>query len=246
MQQAKFLFIITPPYSGSTALAILLNGSPNSMILNPRGEGQWLIQSFCDDDRWNPAKEVDWELVKRTWLERYRIINLHVSRVRVVIEKSPPNMVRINQLIKTFTNSSVFAFNRDPYANCSSILHREFNPEQFTTGQREITLERLAGQWLVRSRLIRDTIDKMNLLHFTYEEFCGSPETYIKKVLSLCPELEVVDCNRDIKVKDYPVQSIVNQNIRQVALLNSADKDCISKVLSQDAGLVEYFGYSII
>jgi len=102
MQQAKFLFIITPPYSGSTALAILLNGSPNSMILNPRGEGQWLIQSFCDDDRWNPAKEVDWELVKRTWLERYRIINLHVSRVRVVIEKSPPNMVRINQLIKTF------------------------------------------------------------------------------------------------------------------------------------------------
>ena len=57
--QPHFFFLITPPYSGSTAIAKLLNTSRKTMTLNSKGEGQWLVPGLCEKDRWNPDKEVD-------------------------------------------------------------------------------------------------------------------------------------------------------------------------------------------
>ena len=84
----KFIFIVTPPYSGSTVLAKILNTSPTSMMLHPRGEGQWLIPSMCTHDRWNPIKRIDWPLVKKTWYSRYNAINDLVGNIRIIIVKT--------------------------------------------------------------------------------------------------------------------------------------------------------------
>ena len=53
-EEPFFLFIITPPRSGSTALAQILNSAQETTFLNKRGEGQWLIPGLCEADRWNP------------------------------------------------------------------------------------------------------------------------------------------------------------------------------------------------
>ena len=105
MKQPKYLFIVTNPFSGSTALAMILNNSPRSMVLTEKAEGQWLIASLCDDDRWNPDKAVDWDLVARTWYQRYQAVNQLVGTIDVIIEKSPPNMVRLEKLLDIFPNS---------------------------------------------------------------------------------------------------------------------------------------------
>ena len=47
------LFILAPPYTGSTAIATLLNSSTRTMLLHEQGEGQWLIPGLCAEDRWN-------------------------------------------------------------------------------------------------------------------------------------------------------------------------------------------------
>ncbi len=49
--QPHFLFIITPPYSGSTAISGVLNSSHRTMILQKSGEGQWLVPGLCEKDR---------------------------------------------------------------------------------------------------------------------------------------------------------------------------------------------------
>jgi Sulfotransferase family len=242
----RFLFIFSPPYSGTTALAKILNGSSKSMLLNPRGEGQWSVPSLCGKDRWDPAKQVDWELVKRTWLEIYRSTNKLVETIEVIIEKSPPNLVRIRQLLEVFPNSSCTSFIRNPYAVCSSILHRKHSSKPLEGQDRIAAITQTIRNWMFRAGILRETISETRMLHFTYETLCEKPQECIDRVIGVCPELGWVDAARPIKVKDYPRQGIINQNPRQIGLLTEADLRLITKTLREAPGLMEYFGYELL
>jgi len=246
MKQPEFLFIITNPFSGSTALAMILNSSPYSMVLTEKAEGQWLVTSLCDDDRWNPDKAVDWDLVARTWYQRYQAVNQLVGTIDVIIEKSPPNMVRLDKLLTVFPNSQCLSFIRNPYASCSSHLFRRYSLESLDVNDREKRVAELASAWLVRSGYIRRAIDDMHLLNFTYEDFCAKTEECIVRILALCPELGTVDYSAEIRVKDYPAQGISNHNSRQIGHLIDSDIDCITKVLGTNPDLLEYFGYTLL
>ena len=83
----------------------------------------------CEADRWDREKVVTWESVRSVWLERAELIKSLVQDVDLIIEKSPPNLVRIDQLIAHFPNHSLVAFNRNPYAICSSIFYRNHDPK---------------------------------------------------------------------------------------------------------------------
>ena len=76
--EPHFLFIITPPYSGSTALSALLNTSHRVMFLHPKAEGQWLIPALCVD-RWNSDKKVEFSSIKAVWLSKYQSVKNIIS-----------------------------------------------------------------------------------------------------------------------------------------------------------------------
>ena len=59
--EPHFLFIITPPYSGSTALAKFLNTSSKISIFGNKAEGQWLIPGMCQKNRWENNKYIDYD-----------------------------------------------------------------------------------------------------------------------------------------------------------------------------------------
>jgi len=86
----KFFFILTPPNSGSTVLAKILNTSPNSMILHSKAEGQWLLPSMFLKGRWNLDKQINWKKVKKVWIRKFIKTNAHVESLNLIIEKSPP------------------------------------------------------------------------------------------------------------------------------------------------------------
>jgi len=66
--EPHFLFIITPPYSGSTALAKFLNTSKQISLFGLKGEGQWLIPGLCEKNRWEKDKYINYSSVKAVWL----------------------------------------------------------------------------------------------------------------------------------------------------------------------------------
>lgn len=245
-EEPHFLFIITLPYSGSTALAQVLNSCHGASFLQPRAEGQWLVPGMCDVDRWNPDKVMNWDSIRAVWLQRVQLIAELVQDVDFIIEKSPPNLVRMDQLLKVFPKHVLMAFNRNPFANCASILYRDYDPLNYSLEKRESLVRQLAKQWLFRSRWIRKWIDEWNVVNFTYEDFCQNPEHCIRKMVPLLPALEGVDVHKSIKVKDYPVQKISNQNLRQIKNLTDNEIEIISSVLRSDSGLVEYFGYDVV
>lgn len=244
--QPHFLFIITPPYSGSTALSELLNTSHRTMILQPKGEGQWLVPGLCEKDRWNSEKEVDYLSVKATWLSVYQQVKRLTQNVDVVIEKSPPNMMRIEQLSSQFRDYSFIANNRDPYANCASILYRNHDADNLSSDKRKEVLIGLAEKWITRSVKIQKLISSLDIPLLTYEEFCRNPSSVINILNTPDGVSESINPNVSVKVKDYKIQPITNQNERQLAKLTSDEIECISQFLTASIPLLEYFGYQCL
>jgi hypothetical protein len=242
--QPQFLWIATPPYSGSTALVRILNTSPYAMLLQRNGEGQWLVPSLCEGDRWDLEKPIDWDAVKQTWGKTIEQVNQLVGTIQVVLEKSPPNLVRLEALMQQFPNSVSFGFVRDPYANCASTLYRHHQPDQLAGNDRRRTLTALANQWIFRAEQLRDRITTLSLLHFTYEQFCADPGRYIAQVQGICPALRDVDVTATVDIKDYQPQPIIDQNPRQIARLLPQDLEIIAEVLVARTDLLNFFGYS--
>ncbi len=244
--QPHFLFIITPPYSGSTALAKVLDTSPRTMTLRKNGEGSKLVPGLSQKDRWNPDKKVDYASVKAVWLNRFQEVKRLYPHIDVVIEKSPPNMMRIEKLSSQFSEYSFIANNRDPYANCSSILYRNWYAKYFNSKKRKRLLEEYAKDWMMRSYKIRELVIEKNIPLITYEHFCHDPSA-ILGVLRL-PEgvAETMDLKAKVKVKDYEPQPITNQNDRQIKNLTDDEIECIGSILKSDNDLMKFFDYQVM
>ena len=242
----KFVFVFTPPFSGSTALAKILNTSPKSMLLNSRGEGQWMIPGMRKPNPWNPEKKINWKRVKVRWMERVLSVESLVGQISIVIEKSPPNLVRYKNLLDNFPNHELIVYNRNPYANCSSTFHRLHVEKNLTSKERQLILQKLAEDWLYRSRICKRIIDSEDVLFFTYERLCSNPEKVVKSIISRIPDLVKIDHTLEIQVKDYPSQRLRNFNTEQINKLSKKEKDMISEVLNKEGDLINFFGYTLV
>lgn len=244
--EPHFLFILTPPYSGSTALAQLLNTSHRTMLLERRGEGCRLIPGLCEKDRWEPTKPVNYDSVRSVWLHQFQYVQSLVRTADVVIEKSPPNVVRIENIAALFQRSSLLANNRNPYANCVSILYRTRDVDTLSPRDRHDALTKIANKWLTISRRLRDLIARYDIPLLTYETFCASPAAALRAARLPESVLDTVDTSALLSVKDYAPQPLSNQNARQIARLTPPDVEVISRVLQQDEPLLHYFGYELL
>lgn len=244
-EEPHFLFIITPPFSGSTALAKILNTSHRTVLLENRGEGQWLVPGLCQEDRWNPDKQVDYASVRAVWMSRFQMLKQFTPGADVVVEKSPPNMVRIEQLANIFPNHSFIANNRNPYASCSSRLYRNFKGAQLDPAQRLVVLERLLADWLTRSAVIQALVVRRGIPLLTYEEFCQHPPRLLDILRLPVGVTDTINPAACVQVKDYQPQPIINQNERQMARLTDAETAHMAQQLAPHQRLLAFFGYQM-
>lgn len=240
-----FIFMITPPYSGSTAMAKIIDTSQKITTLHSSGEGEWLVPGMCQKDRWDPHKFIDYDSVKAVWLKKFQIKKRKNPDLVAVFDKTPASMMRLESLISNFTHYSLLANNRNPYANCASILYRKFSPDSLDAQQRKDLVRRLAKDWVERSKQIKALINKFEIPLVTYEAFCEKPLS-LKEALNIPVEiLNTINFDADVKVKDYSPQPIQNQNKKQINKLTSDDITVITNVLMGEQSLLDYFGYEL-
>ena len=166
-----------------------------------------------------------WEYVRAVWLNKVAEVQRPVGHISIVIEKSPPNMVRMDQLPRQFPNHAVMGFNRSPHAICSSSLYREHAAENMVEGWRIEILRKLARRWVHRSHYVRRRIEEHESLFFTYEQLCENPAAQMAKLTERLPVLSTIDWDRPIRVKGYEPQGLVNQNERQIGNLSPAERE---------------------
>jgi Sulfotransferase family len=238
------IFLLNPFFSGSTAMAALLLQSPIAWAAWPNGEGQWVpeVKEEMRREPWNPDAALDWARIREVWLR------LKPPDRSILVEKSPPNMVRARSLLEAFPDSVFVISNRDPYAWLGSILHR--NPLDLDLDdpqERTQAIRRYVTAWVNRSRI---QIDNVKLLRgrsviTTYELFCASHEVFLHNLYNYCGDLKV-DPRAPLQVKDYPPQPLINMNPRQTALLTSADIALANEILALDQELLSFYGYQLL
>lgn len=235
------ILIFTPPNSGSTAISEYLLTSSRVASFAPRSEMQWLIPGLCGDDRWWPEKAINYKSVVGTLNSAAKSVVSKNKNFNLFVEKSPPNMVRSEGLLKLFPKKRILINNRDPYANIASQLKR-YPRAHFADMERVEIVKYLAKIWLYRSEFLIKIAEKYNTPTISYEAFCENPG----KLLSLIdlPELDVA-AEAQVKVKDYSLQKIRNMNTQQIEKLSDSEVELISSTLSKRKELLDEFAYRI-
>lgn len=235
--QNTFVFILCPPYTGSTLLVRILESSSNISLNNHKGtcEGQKLDElkdMYSQGGRWNPTTPLDWNHIKSVWMSKWDL-----SR-KYLLEKSPPNLIRAKTILKHFEKAHFILLIRDPFAICESLKTRNgFEIEQAA----RTTIKFFKYQY-------ENAINYPESLTITYENLVDNTRNVIKEIqdnLRLIGDLEIkpeYEIHNSVS-QDY--KGIKNTNASKIARLSQAEQALIRNEFNQSAEYFNFFGYDI-
>ncbi|MBT4217903.1 MAG: hypothetical protein HOE25_04950, partial [Flavobacteriales bacterium] len=233
----QFLFILSPPYAGSTMLNQLISSSDNVSCNNNLGtrEGQLLpaVKKFMfQKNRWNENVQYPWEEVRKTWLRYWDYSK------PVFLDKSIPNIMRVDEIEKVFSPIKYMCMVRNPYAQVEGLMRRN---KQDAKSAAEFAIKCLYYQSKNRKR--------ENILFFTYEQLCDNGQEISQKMIEFIPELSDLDMNIDLTSHNFKKKGkmkMANLNDEKIAKISETDFEIINSIFEKDKDLLKEFGYKII
>lgn len=119
----RFLFVLCPPYAGSTLMHEILCSSRNVSATNVFGvrEGHGLpeIRRLVGHEHdWDAGFDYPWPAIKAHWLQYWD------TSKPVLMDKSPPNLLRAVALQQCFDPADFIVMTRDPYAHAEAMMRR--------------------------------------------------------------------------------------------------------------------------
>ena len=234
----KYVFILSPPYSGSTLLNQIISTSNNVSCNNNIGtrEGQTLPEVsdiLFKNKRWDKKKDIPWKIIKKTWRKYWDLSK------PILLDKSTTNIMRANKIREIFKPASFICLVRNPYAQCEGIIRRS---KKSAESAAKFTIKCLKYQK-------RNIENEKNLLFFTYEELCNKKEKIINDIHNFIPEINDIDINKKFKAHNFKSEKymhITNLNQEKINLLKARDLKIINKYFKQEREILDYFNYTII
>ena len=233
----QFLFILSPPYAGSTMLNQIISSSDNVSCNNNLGtrEGQLLpgVKHFMfQKDRWDENVQYPWKKVRETWLRYWDYSK------PVFLDKSIPNIMRVDEIEKVFSPIKYMCMVRNPYAQVEGLMRRN---KQDAKSAAEFAIKCLYYQSKNRKR--------ENILFFTYEQLCDNRQEVSQKMIEFIPELADLDMNIDLTSHNFKKKGkmkMANLNDEKIAKISETDFEIINSIFEKDKDLLKEFGYKII
>ena len=234
----QHLFILSPPFCGSTLLNEIFSSSDNVSCNNNIGlrEGQHLPRAkdiLFTNDRWNNTKKIDWKLIHRIW-------NKYWDKSKdIFLEKSPPNICRAIQIEKEFPNAKFICLVRNPYAQIEGEMRRYGTPVKEAA---ELSIQYLKYQ--------KKNIEELKV-SFTirYEELVNDTSNTKKNIISFLPELNDINTNMNFSAHNSRAEksmSITNLNLEKIAKIKKDDLLIINSLFKKEESILNYFNYNIV
>ncbi len=234
----KFLFILSPPYCGSTLLNEILSTSENVSCNNREGtrEGQQLPSvkdiMFNHDRKWDESFDYDWEMIKREWMQYWDL------SAPVLLEKSPPNIIRARSINKYFTPAFFIVFYRNPYAQAESLIRRKsWMPDK-------------AAQFAIRClKYQKSNIQSFHrAVSLSYEELTENPLQAKELLVKFLPELADISIDLEFDAHNFKNKSmgITNLNDEKVKCLTKIEFDAINSVFKRNVDTLSFFNYQLV
>ena len=234
----KFLFILSPPYCGSTLLNEIISTSKNvssNNYLNTR-EGQTLpeVKNFMfKKNRWDPENKIPWKKVKQIWMKYWDLSK------DILLDKSTTNILRCKEISNHFNPLQYICLVRNPYAQCEGIIRRN-NKDPFTAANFVIKCLKLQKMNLENQK---------NILFISYEDLCDKTESIIKKIIKFVPEVKNLNTKLEFKAHNFKSSNkmqIVNLNNEKISKLTKDQIETMNKVFILEEKLIKYFNYEIM
>jgi len=180
------LFLIVPPYWGSTSLLSLVSSSPNVTTLCESGvwqcEGTWLLADKYHMLSSNPnADNFMWKRRSVDWGKALEIYEKYWDPAQPIrVEKSPPNIAKVAEIADHFRNR------KDEVAFIFMTRGACFGTEY-------------PKEWGGFAELLRHGLEEIHLLggyRYTtlqYEDMLKDPYRVSSALLDFLPELEQLD-----------------------------------------------------
>ena len=233
----KYLFILSPPFCGSTLLTQIICSSDNVSCNNNIGlmEGQHLPLAkdiLFTTDRWSVNKKIDWKRVKEIW---HKYWDLSKS---ILLEKSPPNIIRTLEINKYFNKVKFICLVRNPYAQIQSNVRRY-----------KTNINEAATDYVNYLKCQKENLNKYDSILIKYEDLTEKPFREKEKIKKHIPELN--DIKMDLyfsahnirKSKNLPLTNLNNESI---AKLSKEQINSINLILKKEKKILSFFDYSYI
>ena len=229
----SYLFVLCPPYSGSTLLWKLLATSGSVSAL-PR-EGQFLdeVSDIMREGPWDRSRQLPWPQIKAVWARYWD------HDKPLLLEKSPPNIIRAQEIAQHFRPLQFVLMVRNPYAHAEGLQRRNGWP-----------LRRAANFALMCLRTQLENANSLdNTLVLTYEQLVADPAQACAALARFQPALADMDPGASFEVHsvdgtvDRPITDL---NAKKIAVLSKDDLATLNASFEPARDVLEAWGYALI
>ena len=173
----KFLFILSPPYCGSSLFTQIKTTSKKISCNNyiATMEGQLLPElrnHMFNKNRWDESNVYDWSKIKSVWMKYWD------QSKPVLMDKTTTNIMRFDEIKKQFDNTYAICLVRNPYAVIEGIMRRNSKSIEFavefcikTLQYQKYNIENISIEYLHLKKLQKkDLIKYLSKKGYSY---CG-------------------------------------------------------------------------
>jgi hypothetical protein len=156
----------------------------------------------------------------------------------LLLEKSPPNLIRAAEIEKVFRPISFLLMVRNPYAHCEGLMRRG----AFTAETAARHTLRCLRQQAANAASLKST------LRLTYEELTADPEATCRRIEAFVPSIGKLQASTRFKMASIDgtqERGIVDINPQQIANLSRHSVAEINRVLEPHGDVLEYWGYRL-
>lgn len=228
-----YLFVLCPPYSGSTLLWKLLDTSNNVSALP--AEGQFLpeLKDIMREKPWDAERALPWPQIKDVWESYWD------HSKPVLLEKSPPNLLRATELVQHFKPAKFIVMVRNPYAHAEGLIRRNGWP-----------LHRAANFSCMCLRTqLQNTRDLDDVLVLTYEALVRDPHAACRDIADFIPALDDINPAASFEVHSVDgtmTRQITDLNAKKIASLPAETIHSCNKIFRENEETLAAWGYDLI
>lgn len=231
---STYLFVLCPPYSGSTLLWRLIDTSDNVSALP--AEGQFLpeVREVMRDEPWELEPPLPWGRIKDVWDGYWDHSN------PVLVEKSPPNLIRVEEIEAHFDPVAFVVMVRNPYAHTEGLMRRNGWDAGFSAA---FSIRTLRAQMENARRL------EGRAVTFTYEDLVADPVAIADRIAGEIPALADMAPESEFAVHSIAgdaARGIVDFNGAKIARLSGRDLRTINETLRAADDVLRFWGYDLV
>ncbi len=257
----KVLHLNVMNNSGSTLLYNLISMCENSVFLKREGQSYaGVLKNEYDlkvprifsvkrkeiehPDTYNLDK------LKDSWMKEWRKNSKYSDSGKVLIQKSPSDVYRVDLLNDMFPNSYHIVMVRNPYAVCEGTIRRG---QELHWGQTDVTysIRNVALHCISCVSTQLKTINRIkNVTWFKYEDLFSRPEWVEDEIKDFLPELHDINLGPE-KLLDtmwgiYNPLVMKDKNEEQVSRLPKDAIKIMSDVFKDSTQVFDFFDYKLL